>query len=102
MDFLIQPDADGNCCGCDVKTDACTPCATGACCNDGTCYEGAHRSDCEAGGGFYYGDNSLCSSHPDCCGIRNLGVIAQGISCISTNGSSNTSSFLVNAGVSYP
>ena len=25
-DFLIQPDADGNCCGCDVKTDACSPC----------------------------------------------------------------------------
>lgn len=33
--FLIQPDADSNCCGCDVKTSPCDPCEIAAPC--GTC-----------------------------------------------------------------
>ncbi len=42
------------------------PCPCGACCNGGTCTEGVNEGDCQAMGGFYFGDNSTCPPD-DCC-----------------------------------
>jgi hypothetical protein len=39
---------------------ACTPVASGACCRGGICYDGYTADACQAFGGEYQGDNTLC------------------------------------------
>lgn len=71
----------------------------GACCEfDGTCNDNVLPANCA---GVFFGAHELCANHT-CCGPKGIGVSAQGLSCISANGSDHTSSFLVSAGASAP
>lgn len=68
MDYLIQPDGSGNCCGCPGRADPCSGCIGACCYNDGTC-DNLTEADCVVAGGTYRGGDTNCSTAGMCVGV---------------------------------